>query len=370
MNNSGKTVVAFIIDNLMQGGGTENQLIFLLRNLDRDRFEPHVFNLRSAMPDKELDVDCPVHFLDLKSLGSPSGIRGFFKLAGTFRKLKVDIVQVYFFDARVLGTLAARLAGVRRIVFTRREMGWWYSPLKVAVIKVLSRLSHHCLANAHAIKDFTNQTEGFPLDRITVVHNGIPPHTPRTDGTPLRRELGIPLDAPLVGIVANFRPVKRHDLFLKMAAEIKDTTAHFLLVGQGGLRPDLEKLAAELGLGGRVHFHHTVGDVAEVMQALDLGVLSSESEGLSNVLIEYGLAGVPALAFDVGGNGEVIQHGQTGFVVPFAETDQMAVAIDSLLEDRPTLAAFGEQAREYANAQFALPQMVAKTEGFYRKILS
>ncbi len=369
MNNSGKIVVAFIIDNLMQGGGTENQLIFLLQNLDRNHFEPHVFNLRPSTSKKKLELGCPIHFLELQRLASPPGIKGIFRLSRLLRKLRVDIVQVYFFDARVLGTIAGRLAGVRRIVFTRREMGWWYSPLKVAAIKILSRLSHHCLVNAHTIKEFVHRTEGFPLDRITVVHNGIPAQKPKTDGNALRLKLGISPKSPLVGIVANIRPVKRHDLFLKMASEMKNADAHFLVVGHRNQGCDLETKARELGLASRLHFYHTVQDVTEVMQVLDVGILTSESEGLSNVLIEYALAGVPALAFDVGGNGEVIQHGKTGFIIPFGETEQMAMAIDSLLDNKNVLAECGKRAQEFAISQFSLPQMVKKTEDFFREIL-
>ena len=109
--------------------------------------------------------------------------------------------------------------------------------------------------------------------------------------------------------------------------------AHFAIAGQGRFLDALQDQAHELGLSEKVHFLGQVKDVPALLGHLKVGVLTSESEGLSNSLVEYGLAGVPAVAFAVGGNPEVVQDGQTGFLVPPSDTRAMAARVIQLLQD-------------------------------------
>ena len=363
-----KIRIAYVIDHFFRGGGTENQLANLIDHLDRERFEPIVFNTRPFWHEVETAQPCPVIYLKVRSLFSWRALTAFFKLWRHLRRERVDIVQVYFFDSRLLGTLAGKLAGVGRIVFCRRDMGWWHTRLRKATIRSLAAVSHYCLVNARVVKDMVVGTERFPRERIEVIYNGLR-FGPPPGATPITRgDLDIPEHVPIVGMVGNLRPVKRYDRLVRIAAAMSNRQAHFVVVGRGQLLESIRAQAAEAGVIDRFHFLHLVG-VYHLLRLFDIGVLTSESEGLSNVLIEYALAGKPAVAFDVGGNREVVLDGETGFVVPDGDEEQMAARLDYLLETPHLCEQYGARAQQTAPSRFDLEAMVGKTEQFYERIV-
>ena len=360
--------IAYVIDHFIRGGGTENQLANLVDHLDRSRFEPVVFNMRPFWQEIVTAQPCRVFYLNVSSIFSPKAIRAVYRMWRFFRRERIDILQVYFFDSRLLGTIAGRLAGVPLIVFCRREMGWWHTRLKQAVVRRLARVSQYCLVNAAAIKEMVSRTEAFPVDRIEVVHNGVT-FAPQPGSHPVSRsDLGIPEGAPVIGMVGNLRPVKRYDRLVRIAGLMKHRETHFIVIGRGPLLEKLQEQAADLGVAERFHFRHIVG-AYYVVQLFDIGVLTSESEGLSNVLIEYALAGKPAVAFDVGGNREVVVDGETGFVVPDGDEAQVASKLDYLLDNHEIREEQGIRAAETARDKFAMDSMVRRTEQFYERIL-
>ena len=143
-----------------------------------------------------------------------------------------------------------------------------------------------------------------------------------------------------------------------------------MIIGKGPLQAELEQQCAKMSLKDRVHFHYTVENTHDIISLFDIGVLASESEGLSNVLIEYALAGVPSVAFDTGGNPEVIADGETGYVVENGKNADMAEKIETLLENETLRREFSQRARARAESLFTVREMVKKTEDFYRRILN
>lgn len=370
VNEDEKIRIAYVIDNFYRGGGTENQLAILIDHLDRTRFTPYVFNLKPKWGDNGIDIDCEVIYLNVSSLLSISMIKAVLNIARFLRKKKVDILQLYFLESRLVGTLAGRLARMKKIVFCRREMGWWYTSGKLKLTQVMARLSHYCLVNAHAIKKLVAETEKFPAEKIEVIHNGVELKQ-RGEGMPkVKADFGIPENAPVVVMVANLRPVKRIDRLINCAAKMENKAAHFLIVGEGPLLNDLKSQAESLGIGERVHFYYAREGVYDILKLSTIGVLTSDSEGLSNVLIEYAFAGIPTVAFDTGGNHEVIEDGQTGFIIPRGDEKMMSEKIDRLLNSREESSRMGETARQNAREKFSVAAMVKKTEDFYVRILS
>ena len=363
--------VCYIIDDWTPGAGTENQLGLLLENLDRSRFVPHLVLLRPTGSRDDLNFeDCPILSLDVGSLLSLGAMRNALRLVKFLRSNRIHILQAFFFDSRVFGTLVARLAGVRRVVFCRREMGYWVTPAKLRVIRIMARLSHSCLVNAEAIRRLVARTEKFPPEKTRVIYNGVDKEPADGVNAPDRADLGLPDDAPVVGIVANIRPVKRHDLFLQMAEKVRNPECRFLVVGGG---PGLAEFRARVvgsPVGERFHFHHTTSGIQHVMALFDVAVLTSQSEGLSNALVEYALAERPTVAFDVGGNGEVISAGETGYLVDFEDTQALADRVDSLLADPEKAQAMGQRAGQRARREFGIGRMVRETEDFYISILT
>lgn len=369
-NQSSEPVrIAYLIDFFGGGGGTENQLAVLINNLDRTRFTPFLYTMRTVPLDNKLTVNCPVQQLNVTSLASLGAIKGINQLKQELQKNRIDILQIYFIDSNILGVIAGKLAGVSRIVISRRDMGWWYSQPRRHVTNLLNYSADYCIANAQAIKDVVSKYETIPKDKIEVIYNGVTPAklNPATAAT--REMLGIPESVPIVGIVANLKAIKRIDRFVRMASQIKNTSAHFLIVGYGSEEQELTDLANSLGIGERVHFHYTADHVYDIMKLFSVGVLTSESEGLSNVLVEYALSGLPAVAFDTGGNKEAIEQGKTGFLIPAYDEKAMAQQIDALLADLPTAQRIGETARQRAEERFSITRMVQNTQAFYLRIL-
>lgn len=362
-----KIPVAYFLDRYGKGGGTENQLAILLNHLDRNRFTSHLISLRPAEVSSSIDVDCSTYFLNVNRLASFRALVGLFKLVRYLRKHRIKILQIYFQDSNIVGALAGRLAGVRNIVVNRRDMGWWYSTPALAWTNRVNRFTRFCLTNAEAVRQIVHKYERFELDQIRVIHNGVD-HEPSGNQAVARKDLNIPESSLVVGIVANLKRIKRIDRFLRVAARLKDTSAHFVIVGTG---PDEEELKAQVAaseLKDRVTFYQTVDHIIDIMSLFDVGVLTSETEGLSNVLIEYALASRPAVAFDTGGNKEVIENGLTGYIVPDDDEEEMTRRIDELLADDQLRREMGQRARHRALDRFSRKRMIAQMEEFYTEI--
>ena len=133
----------------------------------------------------------------------------------------------------------------------------------------------------------------------------------------IRRSLGIPLDAPLIGTVGRLAEIKRQDLLILAFANVKSRIpdAHLLLVGDGPLLHELTNLVGDLGLGDHVHFAGYQPHAAPYLQAMDVFALTSRSEGMPQALLEAAVIGVPIVASRVGGIPEVIESGRTGLLI-------------------------------------------------------
>jgi glycosyltransferase involved in cell wall biosynthesis len=183
--------------------------------------------------------------------------------------------------------------------------------------------------------------------------------------------MGIPRQARIVGIVANYRPVKDLQMFLAAASQIAahDARAVFLLVGQGPLRTPLGELAQELGIAKKVFFTNGAGSVASYLPLMEIGCLSSKSESFSNAILEYMAAGLPVVATDVGGNREAIVNGVTGVLTPVGQAGAFAKAVISLLDDGALRKAMGGRAKAHCREKFGMEACLRRLENYYESLL-
>jgi glycosyltransferase involved in cell wall biosynthesis len=172
-------------------------------------------------------------------------------------------------------------------------------------------------------------------------------------------------------------PVKRHDLFLRMAARLLPCfpDLQFVLIGDGPLRPNLERLAQQLGIENRVTFLGDRRDVPAVLASLDISVMPSASESLSNVILESMAAGVPVVATRVGGNLELVQDGETGFMVPpgddpSADEMRFAAAVGKLVTQPELRQKFGSNAREKAQHSYSVSKIRDCYQDLYQSLLA
>jgi glycosyltransferase involved in cell wall biosynthesis len=358
-------------------GGAEKQLGILASSLDPARFKSLVVQLapRAAVPLAEGTYgSARVCHLPTGKFYSPSGLRQVIRIARLAKKERVDIIQTFFEKSEVMGWLARRLAGVQVWVTSRRDLGFKRKPMYDRIFRVSSRSCDGLVAVCLAVKDETVTREGFPVGKIEVINNALEDATLSgvLSSRPSRPELGLPADGRLVGMVANFNfEIKGHRYFIEAAARVsKDhSDVRFVLVGDGALRLDCERQVRELGLANRFHFLGKRGDVPAILAHIDVSVLCSTSEGLSNVIMEAMAVGKPVVATRVGGNPELVQNGLTGLVVPPADSSALAEAIGVLLDDPACAGAMGAAARQVAEERFTVRAMVEAHENYYRRLL-
>jgi glycosyltransferase involved in cell wall biosynthesis len=363
--------VAFVINTIYSPtGGTEKQLLLLLKNLDRNRFSPVLCVVQSSdWLEKEFDL-CPLYNMGINSYRSPVTLGRFWKFVGFLKSERIDIVHTLFKDGMRLGIPAAKLAGVPKIIAVRRSQGYWMTPLDMKITKVLNRWVDLILANSHDTRQWTTKVEGFPLEKIQVIHNGIDldpfASLPSDTRQRYRSQLGIPNDAPVAGIVANLRPVKAIDTFIRAAHLVTSAlpSAWFVIVGDGDLDEDLRVLAMDLGVGERVLFLGRRTDIIPILSTFDVGVLTSTSESFSNAIVEYLAAGLPVVCTEVGGAREAVEEGDNGHVVPVGDYAQLAKRLIEVLKDERGKV-MGEVSRRKALNLFSFQAMLKRYEDVY-----
>jgi glycosyltransferase involved in cell wall biosynthesis len=304
-----------------------------------------------------------------KKLGALSGL---FSFASFLKKNGIHIVQTHFRDSSIVGILAAKLAGVPKIVGTRRNQGYWYNRTEVVIQKILNYFVNVFIANSQSTKKWVVAKEGVSEEAVQVIYNGI-------DFKPFeklnsefrcesRKKLDIPINVPVVGIVANLRPVKDIDVFLRASAVVHEQmpAVRFLIVGEGSERCRLEALATSLGLGRAVTFLGRREDIVAVIAAFDVGVLSSDSESFSNTIVEYLAAGIPVACTDVGGCREAVEGEGTGLVVPVKDYNALGHSIVELL----SRSAGGNSlpSSGWVRKTCDLPLVLTQTESFYENL--
>lgn len=295
------------------------------------------------------------------------------RLRERLRAQRTEVLHTHNPAAHYYGALAARAEGTARLVTTRHGMG--NAPFTIRR-EVLFRLA---LAGTSAValvcrraRDNFVRHRIVPASRAVVVPNGIPVEAFGAGGEAARlaarRALGVEPGVFLAGIVGRLNPVKDHATLLAAMVPLRAAVpgATLAVIGGGALREALEAQAATLGLREAVRFLGDRDDVKALLAGLDAFVLSSISEGYSISLLEASAAGLPIVATDVGGNGEIVEDGVTGRLVPSRDADALADALAALGRDTPARLAMGEAARRWAREHATIETMAACYEALYR----
>ena len=317
----------------------------------------------------------------LPSLGQPiRPHRDALALAGLTRiarRFRPDIVHTHTAKAGVLGRLAARASGSRPAVvhtYHGHVLESYFTPLASRAYQIveaqLGRISDCLIGVSQATVDDLVRLGVAPRGQFRVIPLGLD-LSPYDEATPsqrsqLRADLRVGEAETLIVYVGRLVPVKRLDVLLRAVAEAvsRGAALRLALVGDGEMRSDLEGLAAELGLTGRVVFMGYRRDLPRIFAAADVAALSSISEGTPVSLIEAAAAGVPAVATAVGGVSEVVSS-ETGFVVRPDDLSGFAEALTRLAGDAALRRRMGSRARERALAHYPIERLVRDIDSLY-----
>lgn len=359
--------VCFLIDRLSKAG-TESQLLALIRHLDRRQVQPCLALLRGEDAESRAlePADCEVVHLGVGSLRHPSTWMKAVRFARLLRQRHTDVLQVYFPDSTHFGAAAAKLAGVRRLVRTRFNLGYWMKPLDRWLGRLHSRVADATIANCEACREAVIADEWAKPESVRVVENGV--ELDRFAEIPL---LDVAARPVRVGMTANLRPVKEPRLFIEAARRVtaEHPDAEFHLAGEGELRPALEQMIQDFDLQQRVFLHGRVDDVPGFLAGIDLAVLCSRSEGSSNAILEYMASGRAVVATAVGGTRQLIEDGVHGLLVPAGDAAGLAGAISSLIRNPAQARALGQAARQRVCSRHDVRVRARHYEKFFRQLL-
>jgi glycosyltransferase involved in cell wall biosynthesis len=361
-------------------GGAEISLSRLLPGMDRSQFESQVIALLPMGPIGEslLTSGIRVRSLEMKP-GTPS-IGAFLRLTAWLRQEPPDILQTWLYHADLLGILAAKATRIPRVVWNLRSSTHdlsQYRQLTSNVLKLCTWLSswpQAIITNSRSGQDHHTRL-GYHPRRWVWIPNGIDVQAFRPDPVcyaDIRRDLDLPADSFLIGLVARFHPIKDHRSFLRAAGILAPMfpNVHFMLVGEGVDRsnPILLDLIAREGLQDRVHLLGRRMDVPRLMAGMDLLTSSSTGEGFPNTIAEGMACGVPCIVTDVGDAAFLV--GDTGMVVPPASPPALADGWRQMIQLGPGgRLLLGEAARRRIEQDFSITKAVQEYQRLYLSLV-
>ncbi len=366
--------VLHVITRLIVGGAQENTLL-TAEGLDRmPEYDVALATGIDRGPEGDL-IDRAEKSIALilvpemgRSINPFSDLIALWKLYRIIRRGRYHIVHTHSSKAGVLGRIAAKLTGTPIIVHTLHSLVFHeYQPWIVnrtwrVVKKICAPMTDHFLSVSSIIIDekFTTVYSGMELDWFL---------ESKASGADVRRELGIPKDAPVVGKIARLFPLKGHDELMDAAPEIvrRHPDVRFLLVGDGILYDHLRERATKAGILENFVFAGLMKRerIPEMLAAMDVVVHTSLREGLARVLPQALAMGKPCVSFDIDGAPEVVIDGQTGYLVRAYDYETLADRISSLLADPDLRARMGANGRRHVDPAWRAETMVAETARVY-----
>ncbi len=355
----------FLMTDSFETGGSERQFVALAQSLNPTAFhvQPGCIRRRGAFLD---DFGRVPEFPLGGSLFGLNSLWTRLRLAHHLRRNRVAVAHAFDFYTNLTLIPAARLAGVPVVIGSQRQLGDLLSRSKSRAQAAAFRWCDAVVCNSHAAADRLVE-QGLRKSRVVVIGNGLPASAfgETVPALPRRKAL------LRVGMIARMNtPSKNHKVFLRTAARLcgRFPSLEFVLAGDGPLRPELEREAESLGLKDHAVFLGDRRDIAAVLASLDVSVLPSSSESLSNAILESMAAGVPVIASRVGGNPELV-GADRGMLVAPSDDKALADAIEGLLRDPAMRFALGGNAKRFAQANFTMEQMRDRYEELYAELL-
>jgi sugar transferase (PEP-CTERM/EpsH1 system associated) len=361
---TGRIRIVHLVSTLNMGG-LEMFVWHLARHHDRAAFDFQVLSLgeRGALGPRFDVLGVPAHSLDCAQRTKGATL---VRLVARLRQLRPHVLHTHNPSPHVFGSLAARTLGIPVLVHTKHGRNRPHYRPAVLLNRLAACLSHCVVSVSHDSAAVARCIERVPAHKVRVIHNGIDldsfaPEPRAVSGATLRAIH-----------VARLSPIKDQRTLLQAVRRVVDAEPgfHLDIVGDGPMREELVTLCHELQLSEQVRFLGFREDVRELLATADCYVLSSVSEGVSLTLLEAMAMGLPVVATAVGGNPEVVAHGETGLVVPAGSPERLAEALLALIRHPNQARRMGQAGRQRVEEHFDLRRVVGQYEGLYRNLLA
>jgi glycosyltransferase involved in cell wall biosynthesis len=378
MRENHKRFHILYLHDVVQIGGAERSLFYLIKNLDREKFIPIlVVPSEGPFTDDLKSLGVEIHFIDFPKPCNPNllkKIKTISKLITVVRNKNIDLIHSNGFRTNLYGGIAGRLIE-KKIVWHARNL---ITSEKIDPDRLFIFLTHKiiCLTEAVQKRFYRGRT---PLIKSIVIQNGVDvkEFNSGISGISVRKEFGIPKEAPIIGITSRIVPIKGHDTFLRAARIVTEdfSDARFLIVGShlsaeyNGWEEHIRKFAAEIGLSERVIFTSFRRDLPKILAAMDIFVLASYSEASGRATLEAMAMARPIVATRYGGTAEIVIDGESAILVEPSNDKAMADAIISLLKNPERRIELGKKAKERVQELFSIERNVRKTEKVYLNLL-
>jgi len=377
--------VVHIITKLELGGAQQNAL-FTIAHLDRERFRPYLItNHEGILVSEALALKGVKTFLLselVREINPLMDVRALFKIKGILEGIKGGdstlIVHTHSSKAGILGRWGARLAGADAIIHTIHGFGFHgYQPFPfknflIFLEKVTAWITDRFIAVSQANIQKGVDAGIFPSHKTVLIRSGIELEEftgVKVNKGAQKKALGVEPTLPLVTMIGCLKVQKAPLDYVEVAHQIlQEKDVRFILVGDGQLRGRVQKRVDELGLGGRFKLLGWRRDIPEILAATDIFVLTSLWEGLPRVLPQAMAMGIPIVATGVDGTPEAVVHGVNGFVTKPRDTRGMAERICYLLDHPQEAKAMGRCGKANVG-EFDIRRMVKEQEDLYLSLL-
>ena len=359
-----------LVDRPTVTGGAERLAVQVATRLDPSRFESTLCASRRT-DEPLLEAELAAAGVDVLALerGSKLDLRAWGPLVRRLRD-GVDVVHAHMFGSNVWGTVLGRLTHVPVVVAHEHTWSFQGQPVRRFLDRELvGRFADAFVAVAAEDRRKMIEVEGIDADKIRLVPNGIP-DLAAGDGAAVRRELGIEPGAPVIGIVCELRAQKALEVLFEAAVRVRAEFPELkvLVAGDGPAREHVEADRRRLGLEETVLLLGIRRDVPDLLDAIDVAVLSSDYEGSPLSIMEYMAAGKPIVSTRVGGIPELVEDGREALLVEPRDPEAFAAAVTRLLRDPAEAKRLGDAARERQRRELSLDAMVRRIEGLYEEL--
>ena len=385
--NEQKLKICHVITRMIVGGAQENTLFTIIGHIQKGH-EVVLVTGPSPGPEGELlkKADFPpfevVEFPSLvREINPALDIKAYFAMKKFFRERKFDVVHTHSSKAGVIGRVAAWNAGIPLVVHTVHGQAFhpYQKPWKNYIYKMSERWaaahSHRIYAVAQAMIDQCVQAGVAPAEKYQVVYSGmeIEKFLNARPEPELRKQLGIPENVKVIGSVARLFPQKGYEYFVSAAGKIveKYPDTHFLVVGNGSMREELDRQIKSMGLTERFHFAGLVppDQVYRYIAQMDILLHLSLHEGLPRAVVQALAAGKPAIGFALDGTPEVILDNQTGFLARPEDIDSVVEGALKILGSPALAEEMGRNGKQLVAQKFDWHYMADVLEQEYYKQL-